>query len=151
MGSAAADGKVWKADQQSAFTDDTTTPIVCLLRTGAIGPRRRKTKIERIVAEFGVIDAAAEASVMISVYQGGKQSSVSQPVASYSANLSRKSALGEDGPLADQENNEDFVISEGVPDYTSRVLPQPQIEFMYSGQSAFEIRSYEADFTSEES
>lgn len=149
VGSAGADGKVWKADQQSAFTDDTTIAIICLLRTGAIGPRRKKTKVERISAEFGVVDAAAQASVEVSVYQNGKQSDVSQPVAAYSVNISRKASQGDDNALNDLEDCEDFVISEKTPDYTSKSLPQPQIEFKYTGQSPFSIYSYEIDYTSE--
>ena len=85
----------------------------------------------------------------MSVYQNGKQSAISQPVASYSVNISRKASQGDDNALNDLEDCEDFVISEKTPDYTSKSLPQPQIEFKYTGQSPFSIYSYEIDYTSE--
>ena len=149
VGDATTGGKVWKADQQSAFTDDGTVAIDCVLRTGAIGNRHRKTTIQRVTADFTVIDAAAESAMSVLIYQNG-HADPTRFVAKMDWSIGRKSALGMDAgamnPLVDCE---DFVVKEGIPKYLKPAGYQPQVEFRYSGQGAFAVRSYEIEFDTE--
>ena len=143
VGSAAADGKVWKADQQSAFTDDTTTAIECVYRSGAVGARRKTTRVTRITTEFGVVDAPAESGVEVSLWQNGMQDGFAY-CAVYSVGISRRPEDG--GDILDME---DFVVNETIPQYKGGVGKQPQLQIRYAGQSPFELRSYALDYESE--
>lgn len=139
VGSAAADGLVFMADQISAFTDNAVS-IVCYLKTGSLVWNER-AKVTRVKAQFGVV-RSGDAKVRICVWQNGLQGEPDPPAAEATASLALTSAPGGADTYNMPGNWLDFVPVDEDLAYTGEVGYDPQLEYTFVANTAFEFRGH---------
>ena len=148
VGSVAADGAVYMADQISAFTDASqgtgSSTIVCYLKTGTIGHYASRTRIHRIKALFGV-GFTADSDVLIRVWQDGTQGEPQPPAAEKTVRL------GLTGEVNGYEGQwTDAVPVDETMNYTGQIGYFPQVEYTYSGSGPFEFRGHTIYYEAQE-